>query len=667
MSILSIYNFNKSNFIKEQCNDNKYQFSEYKFNDINIEFGNDGVCNNNNITFNEDKTILGFMIGEIYDLDIEMLKNKGHILETDSDIEYIIHLYEEYGEKALENLNGKFIILLIDKKRQLQILLNDRYGLMNFYYYNINGKYMFSNYSQHIVHTLGKKEVDEVSIREFFNCGCILDDRTMIKDVKRLQQGIIVKIKNNQVEFRKYFDWNAQVTKTKDNYEEALEKLFKLWINAVKKVMIKHEKFNMPISGGMDSRLIVSAIDYLNLNDKINISYTVGIRGCGDHLVAMEVAKRANLKYKFYEINNQEYLDYIEERTKNTLRYPLIKAMYFGLIDKSIFKYPCLSGLFMGETLGGDFFHSDIDRFHSKLYGIENRQMINEILRSKEDNISKSESECNLKDGFYYIYKYFINKISVINDIIGDNYNIYPILLENKFYDYLRSLPPEWTKGRKIQTELSIKYFPKFFTDIPYERTRLPVMFNLNKGEIEKYSQCCKLISKSINTKYKNAIIFGAGSFGEKVYKVLKDTFNIIYFCDNDSSKWGSKFCGISVISPEKLKELKEYSIIVASTYYKEILAQLDNMDIEDYKFIGFTKNTPPYIDFNLWLKNKYVLEKIDNVIRHCEFMDKITYRDKVKGFLEKFKEHNYGKDNDFLNIISVMYCLKNNVFLSNK
>ncbi|MET7045832.1 DEAD/DEAH box helicase, partial [Clostridium botulinum] len=660
-------NFNKSNFIKEQCNCKEYKFSEYKLNDINIEFGNDGLCNNNNIIYNEDKTILGFMIGEIYDLDIEMLKNKGHILETDSDIEYIIHLYEECGEKALENLNGKFIILLIDKKRDVQIVLNDRYGLMNFYYYNINGKYMFTNYSQHIVHSLGKKEVDEASIREFFNCGCILDDKTIIKDVKRLEQGTIVKIKNNQAEFRKYFDWSAQATKTKDNYEEALEKLFKLWIDTVKKVMAKHEKFNISISGGMDSRLIVAAIDYLNLNNKINISYTVGIKGCLDELIAREVAKAANFKYKFYEINDKQYLKHVEERTKRTLRYPLVKAMYFGLIDKSILKCPCLSGLFMGETFGGDFFNSDIDKIHSKLYGIDNKQMISKMFRNQKSISLKSESECNLKDGFYYIYKYFINKISLINNTIGDNYNMYPILLENKFYDYLRSLPLEWTKGRKMQTELSIKYFPKFFSDIPYEKTRLPVVFNLNKVEIEKYSECCKLISQSIGTKHKNIVIFGAGSFGEKVYTVLKDNFNIIYFCDNDSSKWNTEFCGILVISPEKLKKLKEHSIIVASTYYKEILAQLDNMNIEDYKFIGFTKNTPPYIDFNLWLKNKYILKKINNDMKHCEFMGEFICRDKVREFLEKFKEYNYGKDNDFLNIISVMYCLKNNVFLNNK
>ncbi|EPS52533.1 putative asparagine synthetase [Clostridium botulinum A1 str. CFSAN002368] len=53
--------------------------------------------------------------------------------------------------------------------------------------------------------------------------------------------------------------------------------------------------------------------------------------------------------------------------------------------------------------------------------------------------------------------------------------------------------------------------------------------------------------------------------------------------------------------------------------------------------------------------------------MKHCEFMGEFICRDKVREFLEKFKEYNYGKDNDFLNIISVMYCLKNNVFLNNK
>lgn len=63
--------------------------------------------------------------------------------------------------------------------------------------------------------------------------------------------------------------------------------------------MAKHEKFNISISGGMDSRLIVAAIDYLNLNNKINISYTVGIKGCLDELIAREVAKQLTLNINF--------------------------------------------------------------------------------------------------------------------------------------------------------------------------------------------------------------------------------------------------------------------------------------------------------------------------------------------------------------------------------
>ncbi len=83
---------------------------------------------------------------------------------------------------------------------------------------------------------------------------------------------------------------------------------------------------------------------------------------------------------------------------------------------------------FYGRNFRRRFFNSDIDKIHSKLYGIDNKQMISKMFRNQKSISLKSESECNLKDGFYYIYKYFINKISLINNTIGDNYNMYPIL-----------------------------------------------------------------------------------------------------------------------------------------------------------------------------------------------------------------------------------------------
>ncbi|MCS4465312.1 asparagine synthase-related protein [Clostridium botulinum] len=89
--------------------------------------------------------------------------------------------------------------------------------------------------------------------------------------------------------------------KEKENisFNESVEKLGELWIEAVRKTLNKHKKFNITVTGGLDSRAIVAAIDYLRLNHKINLSYTIGIKGCLEEKIARQVAEKAGFKYKF--------------------------------------------------------------------------------------------------------------------------------------------------------------------------------------------------------------------------------------------------------------------------------------------------------------------------------------------------------------------------------
>ncbi|MBW1973301.1 MAG: asparagine synthetase B, partial [Deltaproteobacteria bacterium] len=68
--------------------------------------------------FNEDKSILTILNGEIYNfpsLREELIKN-GHIFQTKSDTEVIVHLYEEMGIDFLKKLSGMFSIAIFDKK-----------------------------------------------------------------------------------------------------------------------------------------------------------------------------------------------------------------------------------------------------------------------------------------------------------------------------------------------------------------------------------------------------------------------------------------------------------------------------------------------------------------------------------------------------------------------
>ena len=78
-----------------------------------------GLSNGDQPLYNENKNIVVFYNGEIYNhLDLrKILKNLGHDLKTSSDGEVIAHLYEEYGIDFLQYLDGMFALSLYDKKK----------------------------------------------------------------------------------------------------------------------------------------------------------------------------------------------------------------------------------------------------------------------------------------------------------------------------------------------------------------------------------------------------------------------------------------------------------------------------------------------------------------------------------------------------------------------
>jgi len=79
-------------------------------------------------------------------------------------------------------------------------------------------------------------------------------------------------------------------------------------------------------------------------------------------------------------------------------------------------------------------------------------------------------------------------------------------------------------------------------------------------------------------------IVFGAGKIGTQMVKILgKD--NIIFFVDNDESKWGTAIEGIPVYSPEKLmlEEEPQVCVAVSMRIMDEIVEQLNRMGINNY------------------------------------------------------------------------------------
>lgn len=82
------------------------------------------------------------------------------------------------------------------------------------------------------------------------------------------------------------------------------------------------------------------------------------------------------------------------------------------------------------------------------------------------------------------------------------------------------------------------------------------------------------------NLSDRSIVLWGAGRMGVNICEDIKSKTicQNIYFCDNDKRKWGKKYCGILVKSPDEVEKLSNpYVIVCVSQIYRtEINQQLD-------------------------------------------------------------------------------------------
>lgn len=85
----------------------------------------------------------------------------------------------------------------------------------------------------------------------------------------------------------------------------------------------------------------------------------------------------------------------------------------------------------------------------------------------------------------------------------------------------------------------------------------------------------------AVSMEKNKCIIFGASAGGKKAYVVLCKDYDVIGFSDNNSQKWGTKFCEKNVFSPLQLVDMEDCEIIIASVYYASIYNQLLEMNVK--------------------------------------------------------------------------------------
>jgi asparagine synthase (glutamine-hydrolysing) len=138
---------------------------------------------------NENGTLTVICNGEIYNY-IELRKEllaKGHRFSTSSDVEVIVHLYEEHGAECVRHLRGMFTFALWDAVRNQLMLARDRLGIKPLNYaISHDALYFGSEIKSVLISDHIERQIDVHSLNDIFSFGFAIAPKTLFKRIQRL-------------------------------------------------------------------------------------------------------------------------------------------------------------------------------------------------------------------------------------------------------------------------------------------------------------------------------------------------------------------------------------------------------------------------------------------------------------------------------------------------
>ncbi len=234
---------------------------------------------------NEDGTVVLICNGEIFNY-IELredLLQRGHRFKTRTDVEVLIHLYEEYGTEFLNLLNGQFAFALFDYKTRRLFCARDHFGVIPFFYTIADDLFIFGSEVKAILeHPAVKKEVDMVGLDQVFSFPGLLSPRTMFKDIRSLENGHYLTVAPpDNIRDVEYWDVVypeiGTIDYSKREYSDetyCAERLNELLTQSVRLRLRSDVPVGVYISGGLDSS-ITSAMTHRLVPDVNPHSFSI--------------------------------------------------------------------------------------------------------------------------------------------------------------------------------------------------------------------------------------------------------------------------------------------------------------------------------------------------------------------------------------------------------
>jgi asparagine synthase (glutamine-hydrolysing) len=214
----------------------------------------------------EDGMVTLICNGEIYNsADLrEKLISRGHRFRTHSDVEVIIHLYEDHGTDCVHHLRGMFAFALWDDGRKRLMLARDRLGIKPLHYSLTNDACWFGSEQKAILASDAvERALDVNALADLGTLGVTRTPRTFFTSILRLPPAHFLLYERGNASVHEY--WDVDFTPNNPGWSP------RDWADALRDKLAEsvrsHLMSDVPVgawlSAGIDSSSIVALMNRL--------------------------------------------------------------------------------------------------------------------------------------------------------------------------------------------------------------------------------------------------------------------------------------------------------------------------------------------------------------------------------------------------------------------
>ncbi|MCA9108618.1 MAG: asparagine synthase (glutamine-hydrolyzing) [Planctomycetaceae bacterium] len=210
---------------------------------------------------NEDGSVWVTYNGELYnyrELRVQLLA-AGHHFRSSSDTEVIVHAWEEWGERCVEQFRGMFAFAIADENRRELFLARDHLGIKPLYYYHSTRQFAFASELQALLALPDfPNEIDLQALDDYLRLLYVPAPRTIYRNVSKLPPAHRITIgfdgKTDGPEPYWTLQFRAEENGSFDEWSVRLEEVLR---DSVRAHLVADVPFGAFLSGGIDSTAIV--------------------------------------------------------------------------------------------------------------------------------------------------------------------------------------------------------------------------------------------------------------------------------------------------------------------------------------------------------------------------------------------------------------------------